>query len=483
MLFRQCNETFIRSIGPHGYLTNQRTRRDRLFDDSGRVFLSEISRSPTRVEDAVQNLCGVYADVTPELIRPDFIDFLNYLERYGFVVTGSDTAELDGKDLGFRYDAGDLKPFTFDFRQDDELLDVDESQRFLDPYLRDHPMVWEFHMEVTSRCNERCIHCYIPHTNKTTDIDFSLATKTIDQLHDMGTLSITFGGGEATLHPKLPQMIRYAREADLSVSLLSNLMNVSDDLFDALRESRMSLVQVSVYSMDAKEHDTITKVPGSLRKTLANIERLIDANVPVQISCPVMKTNYRSYKNVLSWAQDRSMKAYTDFIMMARSDGTTDNLDQRLTRAQARTLLEEIVHVDDDYRVMVAEEPREKLFMDQADRPVCGVAVNTLCMGVDGQCYPCSGWQGYKVGDLTTSTLAEVWNKSPQLNYLRSIKRGDFAQCQGCADQNYCAMCMVRNYNETGDIFSTPKHFCEMAELNREVVEEHRRAHKVASVR
>jgi hypothetical protein len=33
---------------------------------------------------------------------------------------------------------------------------------------------------------------------------------------------------------------------------------------------------------------------------------------------------------------------------------------------------------------------------------------------------------------------------------------------------------MVRNFNESGDIFTVPGHFCDMAALNRKVVEEYR---------
>jgi hypothetical protein len=61
-------------------------------------------------------------------------------------------------------------------------------------------------------------------------------------------------------------------------------------------------------------------------------------------------------------------------------------------------------------------------------------------MVASGAYYPCAGWQGYAVGDLRTRSLKEIWTSSPQLQYLRSIKRGDFPACQACPDQNYCAM-------------------------------------------
>lgn len=54
-----------------------------------------------------------------------------------------------------------------------------------------------------------------------------------------------------------------------------------------------SCVNVSLYSMGANVHDSITTVEGSFEKTKANILQLLDNNVPVQINCPIMKQNQR----------------------------------------------------------------------------------------------------------------------------------------------------------------------------------------------
>ena len=43
--------------------------------------------------------------------------------------------------------------------------------------------------------------------------------------------------------------------------------------------------------MNPEIHDKITTVKGSFEKTKAAIEKLVAADVPVQISCPLMKAN------------------------------------------------------------------------------------------------------------------------------------------------------------------------------------------------
>ncbi len=69
-----------------------------------------------------------------------------------------------------------------------------------------------------------------------------------------------------------------------------------------------------------------------------------------------MRSTYRSYREVLKWAYSHGIKAYTDYIMMARTDSTTDNLINRLTLSETEELLMDIVNYDIEYRNALAQE-------------------------------------------------------------------------------------------------------------------------------
>lgn len=51
----------------------------------------------------------------------------------------------------------------------------------------------------------------------------------------------------------------------------------------------------------------------------------------------------------------------------------------------------------------------------------------------------------------------------------------DFPKCATCAERDYCSVCMCRNFNESGDMFRPAEHFCRVAALNREIVDEKQR--------
>lgn len=243
----------------------------------------------------------------------------------------------------------------------------------------------------------------------------------------MGTLQVTFSGGECLLHPDFIPILRYSREKDFMISILSNVTLLNDEILHALKDANINLLQASVYSMTPKEHDYITILSGSHAKTIMNIERLIEADIPVQISCPTMRTTYRSYRDVLEWAYSHGIKGYTDFIMMARTDSTTDNLVNRLTIGETEELLRDIVNYDREYRSILDANP-EPAPIDP-NEPVFGAGVDSMCVAANGEFYPCSGFQGYPLGNAYNSSVSEVWHNSEALNRLRTVRQKDFPEC------------------------------------------------------
>ena len=227
--------------------------------------------------------------------------------------------------------------------------------------------------------------------------------------------------------------------------------------------------------MIPEHHDAITKMHGSFIKTRDAILKLIENDIPLQISCPTMKENKNDYLDVQKWAHEHKVRAITDYIMMAKYDHTTDNLDHRLSLDEVGKVIEDILEEDIDYKNEILkpdfEEQCEKL-EDNLDGRVCGVGISSCCMIANGNVYPCAGWQDYICGNLNEQTLKEIWESSPKMQYLRNLRKRDFKECIGCKDKAFCAMCMVRNANENpeGNPLIINKHFCKVAALNKKIV-------------
>lgn len=472
---RLCKDTFIRQYREWGYITSQLTRHDRIYDNIGGIFLSKLSRQEKEIDSIVMELITLFKDAEYHIIKTDFLEFLTELEEQKFIVLGNTTSELNQKEPYFTYSADNPKTLanSYGIHGYNKLPDTAE---FFYAKFHEHPAIFGAQIEVTSRCNERCIHCYIPHEMKTTDMKLSLAFDVMNQLSAMGTLGLTISGGEPLLHKDIAAILQYARKMDFSVSVLSNATLLTDELIDIIKEINISLFQVSIYSMNPDEHDVITTVKGSHQKSMGNIEKLIAKDIPVQISCPVMKTNRNSYKDVLLWAYGHKIKAYTDFIMMAKANLDTSNLENRISVQETEALIRDIIEVDEHYRVFCEEiPPRSVDFEKYKNQPVCGVGVDNICVVANGNLYPCAGWQDYVIGNAYEQKIGDVWENSERLKYLRTITNSSFPECLECSAKDYCAMCLVRNYNESGgDMFLINKHFCQVADLNKRLVEEYK---------
>lgn len=482
MLVRQSKNTFIRSYFGKGYISNQMTRFDRIYNETGADFLNEITRNPQSIDDIIQRLQTLYGDsVTPETLKSEFNSFVAELARTKFLVVGETAEELDENDFDFSYAMENPKTMVNDFTQrTNEVLDENTQNMMLEATHR-MPRLNGIQFELTSRCNERCIHCYIPNAKKNSGSDMSLekVKNIIDEFSDNGGLQVTLSGGEVFLHKDIIPIIKYCREKDLIITILSNLIALRDYQIPFLKQYNVSSVQVSLYSMDASVHDRITTVKGSFKKTTTAIEKLVKADVPVVISCPMMKANYKGYKEVLKYAHSIRCKVNVDVIMMAQADLDTNNLANRLSVEESGEVIKEIIENNADYRNAISEMASFSSLM-YADRdnfvklPLCGAGINDCCIAENGDVYPCAGWQDMVVGNVYKQNLKDIWDNSKKLRTIRAVTQGDFPQCLKCEAQDYCSRCLVRNYNESnGDMFKLNQHFCDVAFLNKKIVEEY----------
>ena len=333
------------------------------------------------------------------------------------------------------------------------------------------PQLTNLHIEIISKCNERCVHCYIPHDNKVSYIEPDLFYDILKQCKDMRLLHLTLSGGEPMLHKNFCDFLRKCKEYDFSVNVLSNLTLLNDEIINEMKANPLLGVQVSLYSMDSNIHDEITQMKGSLEKTKNAILKLIENDIPLQISCPIMKQNKNCYEDVINWAKKHKIHASDDYGIIARYNHTTQNLNCRLSMNEIKEIIDNKVANDSKYIEQLEIEAEKKRNMTLTDS-ICSVCQSSICIADNGNVYPCAGWQDYIVGNAKETSINDIWDNSIQVQYLRDLQKKDFPKCVQCPDKEYCTMCMVRNANENpqGDPLVVNEFFCDIARLNRKIM-------------
>nr|VFK28954.1 MAG: Radical SAM superfamily enzyme, MoaA/NifB/PqqE/SkfB family [Candidatus Kentron sp. MB] len=422
------------------------------------------------LDDLAKQISDEFTDGDFEIIKHDAKEFYCLLEREGFIISGETIQECNEKDTKFSYRIVASEAADESSSPDDQ-LHLRSTQEFLEEYFDGQHYLTNLHIEITSRCNERCIHCYIPNDCRSHEMEPSLFYDVLRQCKEMNVLHLTISGGEPMLHRHFIDFLRKCREYEFSVNVLSNLTLLDDEIITEIKSNHLLGIQVSLYSMNSDKHDQITKVKGSFDKTKSAILKLIEHDVPLQIACPIIKQNKNCYQDVVNWAKERKIQVGYDHVVLAEYNHSTQNLSCRLSIEEVGDVIRERISKDAKYLQQMEEEACKKRggFPDDS---VCSVCYSSICVSDNGNLYPCAGWQDYVVGNVKNAPLREIWDNSEKVQYLRGLRNLDFPRCIQCADKEFCTMCMVRNANEhtTGDPLAVNEYFCSVAKLNKQLV-------------
>lgn len=465
-----------RDYPEYGYLSDNRnfgydtaTRSclkvgDLLLSKIGSVFYSRLLDTPQKIEDVITQLCELFPGVQYSVIREDAFDFFLELYSKGFIYCGDVLDFSAVRSEYFSYD--NTRPYELSVSPKNNNLSAYENT------FGETPRLIRVHINISSRCNERCIHCYIPASKKCSTMTEEMFYDILHQCIEMNVLNLTISGGEPMLNPHLKDFLLKSRENNFSVNLLSNLTLLTDDLLDIIANSPLVSVQTSLYAMDANVHDTITGNSGSYQKTLSAIKLLHDKNVPLQINSPIMKQNYHHYKDVIQFAHSLNIEADSDYSLFGCYDLSRSNLSCRLSIEEIGSIIEEEAR-NPQKRANLEEDIKNK--RTEPTDQICPVCKNSLCISDTGSVYPCEGWQSLTLGNLSKQSLKEIWGEVPETNHLRNLIFRDFPRCTSCADKKFCNTCLIMNTNEScnGSYTDINDFQCKIAKLKHSVYQKY----------
>jgi len=109
------------------------------------------------------------------------------------------------------------------------------------------------HLALTTRCNMACRGCYSTQPDDPVyDIPLESARQIIDKLAELGCFSLSFGGGEPTMHPQLLNIAAYAREKQILPNMTTNGLTMTEDF--AKRSIIFGNIHFSIHALKDVEH-------------------------------------------------------------------------------------------------------------------------------------------------------------------------------------------------------------------------------------
>jgi radical SAM protein with 4Fe4S-binding SPASM domain len=311
------------------------------------------------------------------------------------------------------------------------------------------------HLDLTWRCNERCIHCYLDHDGKG-EMTTAEIKDVIRQLAECGTFFLSISGGEPLLRRDCFEILEYARALRLNVKLKTNAVMIGPKEAARIKQLGIEQVQVSVYSHLAEVHDAITKLPGSFGRTIDAIRHLKANGVKVSITNILMTHNSGHGKAVKQLADELGVGFVVDPTISPKLNGDRSIMSLGVSGKE----LEEVFHTE-EFVGNVDEfcSPVSTVDDDVLEGYSCSAGHTLAYISPFGDVYPCVQFP-MSCGSVRKHSFSEIWRHSPALTELRSVHVRDLPACSHCIHTAYCSRCPGLAFME-GDFRGPSSRDCE----------------------
>jgi radical SAM protein with 4Fe4S-binding SPASM domain len=316
--------------------------------------------------------------------------------------------------------------------------------------------IQKMHLELTYRCNFRCVHCYnATHLGGSSELLAEQWSSVLSQLAAMGCYFLTFTGGELFIRPDTIDILQSACDLGFSFRINTNGSLVNERLIAKLESLRpfMQGIDVSFYGATADVHDVLSKKIGSFANTKRAVQLLVSAGFPTLTKYITMKDNF---DGLSKFEEDMHALGVPFMVhtgsLIPRTDRNRAPLVQLLTDAQ--------------YLKLLSTHPDSHSSAPNACRP--GHVRGAITP--EGDVSPCEWLTDFKLGSLKSQTLREVWYAQPFASF-RSVFEQE-SECIPCDLRPGCNRCPAHSYLETGNLL----HCAPIQRHNAELYRNHAQA-------
>ncbi|WP_435009217.1 radical SAM protein [Tundrisphaera lichenicola] len=319
-------------------------------------------------------------------------------------------------------------------------------------------------IEVTWKCNWRCVHCY--------QDDHSLQVLNLERLRDlarelaeMGTMHVIVTGGEPLVRSDIFPILESFRAQGLGLTLYTNGHKVTDEVADRLA-GLISTAEISVLAGDEAVHDLLARVPGAFRRTIRAIEELSRRGVDVLVKTPLLRPGYSTLKALEGRMQDLGVEWTVDPEISRSYSGEQFPLQYKLDFDEVRRFFADFPRFNPQAGYKPTTDPGVRLGMCLAARQFCFIDAT-------GNVYPCLNFKSAcdvreangneaaaRLGNILDQPFGRIWESSPMARAIRAATVSDFATCGGCKAHEGCRPCMALNYEEHGELFRPSQIVC-----------------------
>jgi radical SAM protein with 4Fe4S-binding SPASM domain len=299
-------------------------------------------------------------------------------------------------------------------------------------------------LDLTYRCNERCVHCYLDHDDHG-EMTTAEIKRLLDQMADAGVFILTLSGGEIFLRKDFFEILEYARwEKLFCVKLKTNAIMIREREAARIRDIGVESIQISIYSHRPEVHDAITLVPGSLKRSLDGARFLKSQGLRVVLANVLMVQNAQDYRGVRALAEEMGVESTLDPTITPMMDGDRGVLSLGVGQKELREVFrdEDLVGNVDEFCAI--STPANDSVMSSLP---CSAGHTNCYVSPYGDVFPCVQFP-LPTGNVRQQAFLDIWRYSERMNDVRSIRMTDLPTCTTCSHVSACTRCPGLAYQE-----------------------------------
>lgn len=294
----------------------------------------------------------------------------------------------------------------------------------LDKFIIDAPSLEFAWLEITQRCNFRCLHCYNLDNEKfIKDMSMDDFKFAIDKLVEANVHKIQLIGGEPLITKQFITMVNYAYDK-FEISIFTNSYLLDEEKILFLKGKNIKQICTTIFSYLPSEHDKVTNIKGSHEKSISNLKKLRENGFDVEIFN--VKMNGIDLGNKSTDLYDLAKK--TDFVRIC-GKGNLSLYSKNLLKEKLIT------------KQRFAYKLNSKRVLEAMNFHHC--FANKVYIDVDLNVYPCAMERKLKYGNLRDDSLINLHNEK-----IYSTTKNEVDDCKYCEYRYACPDCRADSLNE-----------------------------------
>jgi radical SAM protein with 4Fe4S-binding SPASM domain len=317
-------------------------------------------------------------------------------------------------------------------------------------------------IEITQNCNLRCVHCYLSAGDAAEE---ELTTEEIKDLiksaKEVGTKSVSIGGGEPLMRPDYLEITNYALSLGLLVALGTNGTLIDEEIAETLSKLPIK-IQVSLDGAKKETHDRI-RGKGSFDSAVRGLDNLIEKGTgkDIVIAFTPMSLNVEEVPELIDFALEKGIQViqFPPLSSSGRGKARWDEL--RLSDDKRLWFWEFITKRSKELKGKL--DLLAECFSMNINNPGnpyrCSIG-SQLRIAPTGDVYPCQCFHfgsEYCIGNIKKQSLEEIvkGQKLKEIIETCFARPSKIDECKECRWRNFCgAGCMGNAFEVKGTIWS-----------------------------